>query len=132
MLDTDGSTQLPYGIQPPAYRLPSKAHVGAVHLLVSDLPRSLEYYELVIGLRPLAVEHERAVLGCKDGRVLAGVADKNRRNAGTAWRIRPLSFCDPSSRQVGARAICGTHRITWYSHWNGGSPSQRVAVPLGP
>ena len=71
MRDMNGSTQLPYGIQPPAYRLPSKAHVGAVHLLVSDLPRSLEYYELVIGLRPLSVEHERAVLGRKDGHVLA-------------------------------------------------------------
>ena len=70
MLDTNGSTQLPYGIQPPAYRLPSKTHVGAVHLLVSDLPRSLAYYEHVVGLRPLAVEHERAVLGSHDERPL--------------------------------------------------------------
>ena len=71
MLDTNGSTQLPHGIQPPAYRLPNTAHVGAVHLLVSDLPRSLEHYELVIGPSPLAIEQERAVLGCKAGRVLA-------------------------------------------------------------
>jgi catechol 2,3-dioxygenase len=70
VLDTNGSTQLPYGIQPPAYRLPSKTHVGAVHLLVSDLARSLEYYEHVVGLRPLAAEHRRAVLGSQDERPL--------------------------------------------------------------
>ena len=28
MLDTNGSTHPPYGIQPPAYRVPSKAHLG--------------------------------------------------------------------------------------------------------
>jgi catechol 2,3-dioxygenase len=70
VLDTNGSTQLPYGIQPPAFRLPSRTDVGAVHLLVSDLARSLEYYESVVGLRPLAVEHESAVLGSGDERPL--------------------------------------------------------------
>jgi catechol 2,3-dioxygenase len=59
-----------YGIQPPAYRLPSKTHVGAVHLLVSDLPRSVAYYEHVLGLRPLAVEQERALFGSHDERPL--------------------------------------------------------------
>jgi len=70
VFDGKGGTQLPYGIEPPAYRLPSKTYVGAVHLLVSDLPRSLGYYERVIGLRPLAVEPERAVLGSHDERPL--------------------------------------------------------------
>jgi catechol 2,3-dioxygenase len=70
VLDTNGSTQLIYGIQPPAYRLPSKTHVGAVHLLVSDLARSLTYYEHVVGLRPLAVDHESAVLGSHNERPL--------------------------------------------------------------
>ena len=84
MLDTNDSTQLPYGIQPAAYRLPSKTHVGTVHLLVSDLPRSLAYYEQVLGLRPLAVENQRAVLGSHDQRPLvelqtrAGVAPARR------------------------------------------------------
>jgi catechol 2,3-dioxygenase len=70
VLDTNESRQLPYGIQPPSYRLPDKTHVGAVYLLVSDLPRSLGYYERVVGLRPLAVERERAVLGSSDERPL--------------------------------------------------------------
>jgi catechol 2,3-dioxygenase len=55
-----------YGIQPPAYRLPNKTRVGVVHLLVSDLPRSAAYYEHVLGLRPLAVEQERALFGSHD------------------------------------------------------------------
>ena len=73
MLDTNGTIQLPYGIQPPEYRLPSKTHVGAVHLLVSDLARSLAYYQHVVGLRPLAVEHQSAVLGSRDGRPLVNL-----------------------------------------------------------
>lgn len=83
MLDTNGSTQLPYGIQPPAYRLPNKTHVGAVHLLVSDLRRSLEYYEHVLGLRTLAAEDERAVLGSHDERPLV---DLQTRRGVTAAR----------------------------------------------
>jgi catechol 2,3-dioxygenase len=41
-----------------------------VHLLVSDLPRSVAYYEHVVGLQPFAVGHEHAVLGSDDGRSL--------------------------------------------------------------
>src|SRR6476659_8070300 len=66
----DGSTQPTYGIQPPAYRLPNETYVGAVHLLVSDMARSRAYYEQVVGLRPLAVGHERTVLGSHDQRPL--------------------------------------------------------------
>jgi catechol 2,3-dioxygenase len=46
-----------------AFRLPATAHVGAVHLLVSDLPRSIEYYERVIGLRTYAATADTASLG---------------------------------------------------------------------
>jgi catechol 2,3-dioxygenase len=71
--EANGNTQLPYGIQPPAYRLPDRTHVGAVHLVVSQLPRALRYYEDVLGLRPLAVDSERAVLGSADGRPLVAL-----------------------------------------------------------
>jgi catechol 2,3-dioxygenase len=40
----------PYGIQAEEYRLPDPTHIGTVHLQVSDLSRSIEYYEQVIGL----------------------------------------------------------------------------------
>ncbi len=50
------------GMAPPAFRLPEATHVGAVRLQVSDLPRSLAYYEQVIGLRVLAAG-ETTLLG---------------------------------------------------------------------
>ena len=84
MFDTNGSTQLTFGIEPPAYRLPNKTHVGAVRLLVSDLPRSLAYYEHVIGLRPIAVEPEHAVLGSHDERPLVEL--QTRRGVAPAQR----------------------------------------------
>ena len=84
MLETNRITQLPYGIPPPAYRLPDKTHVGAVRLLVRDLPQSLAYYEQVLGLRPLAVEHERATLASHDGRLLVEL--QTRRGIGPARR----------------------------------------------
>ena len=68
--DATPHAQLPYGIQPPAYRLPDGTHVGAVHLLVSDLPRSLRYYQHVLGLRLLAESSGRATLGAADDRPL--------------------------------------------------------------
>jgi catechol 2,3-dioxygenase len=54
MLKTHSSRSRAYGIVPPGFRLPDAAHVGTVHLLVSDLTRSLAYYRELIGLRALA------------------------------------------------------------------------------
>src|SRR5512145_257001 len=51
-----------YGIAPPAFRLPDATHVGAVHLQVSDLARSLGYYEQVLGLRVRAATAGEATL----------------------------------------------------------------------
>lgn len=41
MLETTPPGPLPYGIPPPAHRLPAATRVGGVHLLVGDLARSL-------------------------------------------------------------------------------------------
>ncbi len=41
----------PYGVAPPNYRLPDLTTVGPVHLLVTNLERSLDYYERVLGFR---------------------------------------------------------------------------------
>jgi len=54
--------RLPYGISPPAYRLPETTHVGAVHLQVSDLQQSLSYYEQVLGLASRHITSESAIL----------------------------------------------------------------------
>ena len=56
-----------YGISPPGYRLPGETHLGAVRLLVSDLERSLEYYQQVIGLRVLSRERTSVALGASGG-----------------------------------------------------------------
>lgn len=50
-----------------AFRLPDAAHVGGVHLQVSDLKRSLAYYEQVIGLRSNTVTENEAVLTPQGG-----------------------------------------------------------------
>lgn len=47
-MNTETTPRL-YGVAPPAFRLPEATTVGPVHLLVSDLDRSLEYYTHVIG-----------------------------------------------------------------------------------
>ena len=44
-------------------RLPEEAHAGAVHLQVSDLDRSLDYYQRVLGLQVLERGADRASLG---------------------------------------------------------------------
>jgi len=52
-----------FGISPPSYRLPDAAHVGRVRLQVSDLSRSVDYYENVIGLRAIDRNRATASLG---------------------------------------------------------------------
>jgi catechol 2,3-dioxygenase len=52
-----------YGIAPSGYRLPDATRLGRVKLQVSDLGRSIAYYETVIGLRVLDRIDGGAVLG---------------------------------------------------------------------
>lgn len=52
-----------YGIQPRNHRLPDAMALGRVHLQVSDLARSLSYYQDVLGFRVLRRDMGRATLG---------------------------------------------------------------------
>jgi catechol 2,3-dioxygenase len=52
-----------YGIRPPSYRLPDATRIGAVHLQVSDLARSLTYYRDVLGFRVISEDRSSATLG---------------------------------------------------------------------
>lgn len=52
-----------YGIHPPGYRLPADTHVGTVRLQVSDLDRSLEFYEGLLGLHVFSRDADTARLG---------------------------------------------------------------------
>jgi len=62
MSESTRTPHLPYGVLPPAFRLPEAAHPGTVHLQVSDLQRSLAYYEQVLGLSVRNVADPSAVL----------------------------------------------------------------------
>jgi catechol 2,3-dioxygenase len=57
------STDRPYGVQPPAFRLPDGTRVGMVRLQVSDLTRAVEYYEHLLGLRVHTASADMAQLG---------------------------------------------------------------------
>jgi catechol 2,3-dioxygenase len=57
---------LPHGVRPPVYRLPDATHVGRVKLQVSDLARSLDYYQRVIGLHAKDTSASHAILGPHD------------------------------------------------------------------
>jgi catechol 2,3-dioxygenase len=52
-----------YGIRPPGHRLPDATRVGAVRLDVSDLERSLQFYQSILGLRVLRRDASSAALG---------------------------------------------------------------------
>ncbi|HEX2205879.1 MAG TPA: VOC family protein [Longimicrobium sp.] len=56
-----------YGIAPAGHRLPGGTRIGAVRLQVSDLARSLAYYQDVLGLRVLARSEGAATLGAHGG-----------------------------------------------------------------
>jgi len=58
------------GIAPPGFRLPAATHIGVVRLQVSDIERSLAYYERVLGFRPLRAARGTAVLGAAGGPAL--------------------------------------------------------------
>jgi catechol 2,3-dioxygenase len=57
------------GIQSPGWRLPADTRLGHVWLQVSDLARSLAYYEAVLGLRVIERDDASAVLGTVDGQM---------------------------------------------------------------
>ncbi|MEO7085183.1 MAG: VOC family protein [Gemmatimonadaceae bacterium] len=57
---------LPYGVEPPGYRLSNEAHIGRVRLQIANLDRSVAYYETVIGLRVIERMGAVATLGAHD------------------------------------------------------------------
>jgi catechol 2,3-dioxygenase len=52
-----------YGTAPMDYRLPAQTHTGTVRLQVSDLARSLAFYEGLLGLRVISRDADTARLG---------------------------------------------------------------------
>lgn len=56
--------------------LPDRAHIGAVHLQVGDLARSVEYYRTVLGLDVLETGAARMTLGVRGEAPLVYVVEK--------------------------------------------------------
>lgn len=56
-------SDLPYGLQPAAYRLPDATHLGRVRLQVTNLPASLAFYTEVLGFRVIRRSEHGAELG---------------------------------------------------------------------
>jgi catechol 2,3-dioxygenase len=56
-----------YGEVPPGYRLPEALRLGSVVLMVSDLTRSVLFYERVLGMRVLEQTESHARLGAHMG-----------------------------------------------------------------
>ncbi|MDQ2931677.1 MAG: hypothetical protein M3Y05_12805, partial [Gemmatimonadota bacterium] len=61
-------TDFEYTIAPSGHRLDPRAELGAVHLQVSDLARSVAYYDDVIGLSAELVNESTAVLTARGDR----------------------------------------------------------------
>src|SRR5512134_3877998 len=68
----------PYGVAPSGFRLPDATRLGAVHLQVADLGRSLDYYQGVLGMRVLERDADRATLGPHDAdRTLVRLSERS-------------------------------------------------------
>lgn len=82
------------GIAPPGYRLPDSAHIGKVRLQVSDLDRSITYYEKVLGLKVLRKSESSAELGAQgDERAIIELQER------------------PGARQVPRRGLLGLYHF---------------------
>jgi catechol 2,3-dioxygenase len=70
-------TSAPYGIQPPEFRLAEDTRLGGVRLQIGSLPRSLEFYEGVLGLRVVSRTDGEARLAAHDqDRVLVVLVER--------------------------------------------------------
>lgn len=55
----------PFTEAPPGFRLPADLVLGPVRLEIADLGRSMEYYQRILGLRPLERTGSRALLAAQ-------------------------------------------------------------------
>ncbi len=70
-------SDIQYGMRPSGYRLPEETRLGPVRLQISDLNRSLEYYERVMGFRVTDKKNDRATLAARgDDTVLIELVER--------------------------------------------------------
>lgn len=83
-----------YGIAPPGYRLPDATHVGTVTLQVSDLARSVAFYQDVLGFQVAENTQGSARLSAHDDErtLLALVERRGARPVPTGGRLGLYHF----------------------------------------
>ena len=82
--------------------IPPETTVGAVHLTVSDLARSLDYYRSAIGLRVLEEGAGRASLGTNGRELLALVEERGARPAAGYTGLYHFALVVPERVQLAA------------------------------
>lgn len=112
----------PYGVAPSGFRLPDATTLGPVHLLVSDLGRSLEYYTQVIGFDVETNEdHSAALTAQGDHRLLAilrtgpGIA-RARRGAFGLYHFAILLPDRPALGRFAAHLVARNMRVGMADH----------------
>lgn len=116
-------SSLPYGLEPPGFRLPDATHIGAVRLQVSDLARSLDYYERIIGLRVLGRSAGTATLGPHDSMPALvhlhekrGVHPAPRRGVFGLYHFAILLPDRPSLGRFAAHVVAAPQRLGMSDH----------------
>lgn len=116
-------TDFPYGIPPPGFRLPDATHPGAVRLQVSDLARSTDYYERILGLRVLDRSSTEATLGPQgDAGALVHLQEKRgvhpapRRGAFGLYHFAILLPDRPSLGRFAAHVVKAKERLGMSDH----------------
>jgi catechol 2,3-dioxygenase len=87
----------------PAATLPASLRLGPVHLTVTDLERSVDFYERSIGLEPLRRVESEAGLGVSGGELLVLVEEPDARPAGRHAGLYHFALLFPSRLEL-ARA----------------------------
>jgi len=82
--------------------IPPETTVGAVHLTVSDLARSLDYYRSAIGLRVLEESAGRASLGTDGRELLALVEERGARPAAGCTGLYHFALVVPERVELAA------------------------------
>jgi catechol 2,3-dioxygenase len=115
-----------YGEAPPGYRLPGTLRLGPVVLMVSDLPRSVLFYERVLGMRVLEQGEQQARLGAHMGtealvalRTAPGIRPRSRQPRLGLFHFA-LLLPDRASlgrfvrhlQELGVRAGAGDHAVS--------------------
>jgi catechol 2,3-dioxygenase len=82
--------------------LPAGTRLGPVHLTVSDLPRSLDYYGAVVGLRVLSRDNRSASLAVGDREVLVLVEERGARPAAGSTGLYHFALLVPRRTDLAA------------------------------